>query len=281
MTKITKRVVDLATPIAEREVFVWDEELRGFGLRVLPTGAKSYILQYRTGGRRSQARRRVIGRHGVLTAEEARVRARRLLTELADGFDPALRRDLGREAITVSEIADLYLRQGPALKPNKKTSSWTTDRSNIERHIKPLLGRKIARALTAAEVAKFQADVAAGKTATDVKTTQRGRARVTGGRGTAARSLAVLAAMLQFAVADELIPANPAKGLPLLKGTKKERFLFSAEVARLADALAAMEREHALSANAAAAVKLLLLTGCRRGEVLRCAGNGSMPSAAA
>jgi hypothetical protein len=135
-----QRVVDSAIPTPGRELFVWDEELRGFGLRVLPSGAKSYILQYRTGGRGSQARRRVIGRHGVMTAEEARIRARRLLTEVADGLDPALRRDQSRKAITVGEVADMYLREGPAQKPNKKASSWATDRSNIERHIKPLLG---------------------------------------------------------------------------------------------------------------------------------------------
>ena len=67
MTKITKRIVDATSPTPGRDIFVWDKELRGFGLSVLPTGAKSYVLQYRTGGRGSQARRRVIGRHGELT----------------------------------------------------------------------------------------------------------------------------------------------------------------------------------------------------------------------
>jgi integrase len=268
MTKITKRIVDATIPAPGQDVFVWDAELRGFGLRVLPTGVKSYVLQYRTGGRGSQARRRVIGRHGVLTAEEARLRARRLLAEIADGADPALRRDASKEAITVGEIADLYLKEGPADKPNKKASSWGTDRSNIERHIKPLLGRKSARTLTKADVAKFQADIAAGKSKADIKTGKRGRARVAGGNGTAARTLAVLGAMLQFALGRGLIPANPAKGVPLLKGRKKERFLSEAEVARLAGAVSAMERDFTLSRNAAAAVRLLLMTGCRRSEIL-------------
>jgi integrase len=272
--KITKRVVDATVPTSGRELFIWDAELRGFGLRVLPTGAKSYILQYRTGGRGSQARRRVIGRHGVLTAEEARSRARRLLAEIADGADPAGQRDAGREAITITELADLYLKDGPADKPNKKASSWNIDRSNIERHVKPLLGRKSAKALTRADVARFQADVAAGKSKADsksnadLKTRKRGRVRVTGGSGTAARTLAVLAAMLQFALERELIPTSPAKGVPLLKGGKKERFLSEAEVAELADALVAMERDCTLSRNAAAAVRLLLLTGCRKSEIL-------------
>ena len=268
MPKITKRIVDATTPDLAREVFVLDDELRGLGLRVLPSGVKSYVLQYRTGGRGTQARRRVLGRHGVLTAEEARLRARRLLAEIAEGTDPAMRLDAGKEAITIGELADVYLKEGPADKPNKKASSWGTDRSNIERHIKPLLGRKSAKALTKAEVAKFQADVAAGRSKTDIKTRKRGHARVPGGGGTAARSLAVLGAMLQFATERGLVAANAAKGVPLLKGQKKERFLQEAEVARLADALAAMERGHLLSANAAAAVRLLLLTGCRKTEIL-------------
>jgi integrase len=169
---------------------------------------------------------------------------------------------------TVTKLADLYLRYGPAEKPNKKVSSWAADGSNIERHVKPLLGGKIATTLTQSDIAKFQADVAAGKSRADIKTKKRGRAIVEGGRATAARSLAVLGAMLQFAVGRKLIPANPAKGVRLLKGNRKERFLSEAEVARLAETLVAMEREHRLSLSAVAAVRLLLLTGCRKSEIL-------------
>ena len=73
--------------------------------------------------------------------------------------------------------------------------------------------------------------------------------------------------MLQFAAERKLIPSNPAKGVRLLKGQPKERFLSEAEVARLGDTLAAMQAEHRLSANAANAVRLLLLTGCRKSEI--------------
>jgi integrase len=97
---------------------------------------------------------------------------------------------------------------------------------------------------------------------------KRGRAIIEGGRGTAARSLAVLGAMLQFAVGRKLTPTNPAKGARLFKGEKKEWFLSEAEVARLADTLAIMEREYRLSSTAATAVRLLLLTGCRKSEIL-------------
>jgi len=266
MPKITKRSVDSAAPSPHGDSFLWDSEVKGFGLRVKPSGVKSYVLKYRIG---PGTKRITIGRHGSpWTPDEARLRALELLRALSRGHDPATDKAEARRALSVKDLADLYLAEGPAAKPNKKASSWATDRSNIERHIKPLLGKKLAQALTQADIAKFQADVAGGRSRADIKTGRRGRAIVEGGRGTAARSLAVLGAMLQFAVGRRLIPANAAKGVPLLKGARKERFLTEAEVAQLAETLAAMEDEHKLSPIAASAVRLLLLTGCRKSEIL-------------
>lgn len=95
----------------------------------------------------------------------------------------------------------------------------------------------------------------------DVKTGRRGRAIVKGGCGSAARSVAVLGAMLQFAAHRKLIATNPAKGVPLLKGEKKGRFLSEAEVKRLAEAVFGMEAERKLSSTAAVAIGLLMLRG--------------------
>ena len=268
MARLTKRTVDGATPPQAGETFLWDDDLRGFGLRVYASGRRIFIVQYRLRGRRGgRTRRIVLGEYGKMTPEEARKRAAKVLAAVDDGHDPAAERDEARRALTVADLARLYLDEGPAAKPNKRASSWATDRSNIERHIKPLLGRKLAKALTQADVAKFQADVATGKNTADVKTKKRGRAIVGGGRGTAARSLAVLGAMLQFAVGRRLILSNPAKGVELLKLEHRERFLSEAEIARLGDTLTTMQAEHALSANAASAVRLLLLTGCRKSEI--------------
>jgi integrase len=169
--------------------------------------------------------------------------------------------------VTIGELADIYLADGPSDKPNKKPASWDADRSNIDRHIRPLLGRKIAKSLQQADIARFQADVAAGKSAADVKTKARGRAIIKGGRGTAARSLAVLGAMLKFGVDHKLIPSNPARGVKLLRLDHRERFLSETEVARLGDTLTTMQGEACLSPNAASAVRLLLLTGCRKSEI--------------
>jgi integrase len=273
MPKLTKRVVDAIQPDpGGRETFVWDSgdgALKGFGVRVAPGGTASYIVYYRT--REGRSRRLVIGRVGVLTPDEARTLARDRLKEVEKGGDPSAERHRARrDAMTISKLADLYLAEGPAAKPNKKASSWATDRSNIERHVKPLLGRKLAAALTHDDAVRFQRDVAAGKSKADIKTNKRGRAMVNGGPGTAARSLAVLGAMLEWAAHPDrrLTPANPAKGVKLLKGGKRERFLSEAELAKLADALAAMDGEYRLSWTATAAIRLLLLSGCRKSEIL-------------
>jgi integrase len=268
MARLTKRTIDAERPEG-REKFVWDDDLPGFGLRVFASGKKSYVVQYKLGGRGGRTRRMSLGLHGKLTPEEARKKAGRLLAAVADGGDPASERGEAKRALSIAELANLYLAEGPAAKPNKRASSWATDRSNIERHIKPILGRKSAKALTQADVARFQADVAGGKNTADIKTKKRGRAIVKGGSGTAARSLAVLGAMLQFACERKLISSNPAKGVPLLKGQSKERFLSEAELVRLGETLTEMQSEHRLSANAATAVRLLLLTGCRKSEITR------------
>jgi integrase len=244
MPKITKRVVDSAAAPDGNRLLLWDDELKGFGLLVLPSGVKTYIANYRVAGR---LQRQTIGRHGVLTPEQARDRARKILVSVADGKDPvAEERENLSAKMTVAELVDLYLTEGPVDRPNKKPSTWATDRSNLTRHVIPLLGKRPVRSLMQSEIAKFQADVAAGRNKADVKTKERGRAIIAGGPGAAARSLGTLSAVLSWAVGRELIDTNPAKGVPLLK---------------LQDAAE-------LSRNAATAIKLLAMTGCRKGEIL-------------
>jgi len=231
-----------------------------------PSGAKSFILQYRNAARRT--RKTVLGRYGTLTVDQARDRAIKLLGTILDGSDPSQDKREHRQAFTVGQLADLYLRDGSVEKPNKKLSSWETDRSNIERHIKPLLGTRLAGALTKTDVARFQSDVAAGKTAKDEKTGPRGRAIVRGGKGIASRALSVLSAMMTFGEGRGLVATNPAEGVQPFRGRKTERFLTEGEVTLLGEALLEMERDRALPEVATAAIKLLLLTGARRGEIL-------------
>ena len=262
---LTKRTLDALKPAAQ-DYQVWDTKVRGLGVRVYPSGARGFVLQYRNAAGRT--RKLALGRYGVLTVDKAREKATRLLGEILDGRDPSQDKRENRHAKTVGELADLYLREGSVDKPNKKLSSWETDRSNIERHIRPLLGTRIARALTKTDVARFQSDVAAGKTAKDEKTRPRGRAIVRGGKGIASRVLAVLSAMMTFGEGRGIVAGNPTKGVEPFRGRKKERFLTDTEVGVLGEALVEIERDGSLPWVATAAIKLLLLTGARRGEIL-------------
>jgi hypothetical protein len=192
---LTKRALDAVKPGA-KDYQLWDTKIRGLGVRIYPSGAKSFILQYRNAARRT--RKIALGRYGTLTVDEAREKAIKLLGVILDGRDPSEDKRDRRDTLTVGQLADLYLREGSIEKPNKKLTSWETDRSNIDRHIRPLLGARLARGLTKMDVARFQFDVAAGKTAKDEKTGPRGRAIVRGGKGIASRTLSVLSAMMTF-----------------------------------------------------------------------------------
>jgi Arm DNA-binding domain len=102
MPKITKRTVDAAAlpDKAEGDRFLWDTELKGFGLRIKPSGVKSYVLKYRIG---SLTKRLTIGKHGPLwTAEDARRQALDLLRSVKDGRDPSAEKSEAREALTVA-----------------------------------------------------------------------------------------------------------------------------------------------------------------------------------
>lgn len=81
VTRLTKRIVDGATP-ADKDYFIWDDDLSGFGLRVMRSGRRSYVIQYRSGGR---TRRLTFAKHGVMTPDEARKMARELLVDVAKG----------------------------------------------------------------------------------------------------------------------------------------------------------------------------------------------------
>jgi integrase len=122
--------------------------------------------------------------------------------------------------------------------------------------------------LTQTDLARFQADVAAGRNTADVRTKKRGRAIIVGGPSTAARSLAALSAALSWAVGRKLIDTNPAKGVPLIKTARRDVSLTADELARLVETVEDMHDAAELSRNAVTAIKLLAMTGCRKSEIL-------------
>ncbi len=143
--------------------FVWDAgdgALKGFGIRMKPSGAASYFVQYRN--KEGRTRRLVIGKIGTLAPDEARRLAGDALRAAAKGGDPSAERHAVRGAITVADLCELYLADA---KSRIKASTWVMDRSRIETHVKPLIGRLTVRGLTAADIERMKADIIAGKTA--------------------------------------------------------------------------------------------------------------------
>ena len=209
----------------------WDGELTGFGVRVRATGAKSFVAVYRTGGRNSPHRRVTIGAVGKIEADKARDEAKTIIRQAELGQDHAAEKAKARAEMTFDKVCDLYLDEGCE---TKKASTIATDKGRIERHIKPLLGKKRIGEITRADVERFMRDVAAGKTAADVKTKKHGRAIVEGGKGTATRTVGLLGGIITFAVSRQLRADNPVRGVKRYADQKGETFLSAAELGRSA-----------------------------------------------
>ncbi len=251
---------------------VWDASLSGFGARRQKSDAVSYVLYYRTGEGRQ--RWYTIGRHGApWTPESAREEAKRLLGDVAHKSDPAGEKRTARSAQTVSELCDLYLadavdgRLVTRRRAPKKASTLATDRGRIERHIKPLLGRRAVASVTREDVESFMHDVATGKTAGKTKTKPRGLAHVRGGRGTASRTVGLLGAIFTYAVRHRMRSDNPAHGVMRPADGSRKRRLTDDEYKVLGNALCEAEAANIWPA-AIAAARFLALTGWRSGEVL-------------
>src|SRR5712691_4773716 len=208
---------------------VWEAAVAGFGARRQKGLAISYFVKYRTTGGRQ--RWQVSGRHGVLTPDEARDKARAILGNVVDGADPAAEKRAARKAKTVSELCDLYLADAEAgrlltrRKVAKKPSTLATDRGRIERHIKPQLGRMAVAAVDRADIERFMYAVAEGETAAKIKTKKRGLARVRGGKGTATRTVGLLGAIFTYAERHRMRPNNPVRGVMRFADGRRERRL--------------------------------------------------------
>lgn len=260
--RITKRTVD-ALQTTGKEYVRWDDELTGFGVRVRATGAKSFVAVYRIGGRNTPLRRVTIGAVGKIEVEKARDEARIIIRQAELGQDRAAEKAKARAEMTLGQVCDLYLAEGC---DTKKPSTVATDRGRIERHIKPLLGKKRIGEVTRADVEKFMRDVASGKTAVDVKTKPRGRAIVDGGKGTATRTVGLLGGIMSFAVVRSLRFDNPVRGVKRYPDRKGEMFLSPAQLADIGVALVALEAEGA-NPSAVAIIRLLAFTGARKSEI--------------
>jgi integrase len=252
---------------------VWDAKIAGFGVRRQKSEARTYVVKARV---KNQQRWITIGRHGApWTPETARREAMRVLSNVVSGQDLASIRDEEKSALTVAQLCDRYIADaldGKILTKfgnPKKASTIETDKGRILRHIKPLLGQKLVRDVTPQDVKRFMNDVAIGKTAVVEKTGFRGRAVVTGGRGTAARTVGFLGGIFSYAIDNGMRPdeVNPVRGIKRFPDKKEERFLTPVELGRLGDVMAEFEA-NGENPYSLAGIRLLMLTGCRKSEIL-------------
>ncbi len=237
--RLTDKVVRTMAPPATGNRIAYDEEVKGFGVRITSAGARAFILNYRAVGRE---RRITIGSFPDWSVPAAREHAKGLKRDVDQGGDPMGDRHADRAAPTVNALADRFVVEHLA----KRRASTVTDYQSILRlYIRPQLGMMRVAEVRHSDVEKLHSSIA--KTAPY----------------RANRAVAVLSKMLSLAVKWEMRTDNPARGIERAPEEKRERFLSPAEIGRLANALTAHPEKASVNA-----IRLLMLTGARRGETL-------------
>jgi integrase len=238
MPKLTKRFVESLQP-TDKDRFLWDDDLPGFGVRVKPSGVKSYMIQYRQGG---TSRRLTLGRHGIIATDQARRLAKVRLGDVAHGDDPALERRQERSAPTMKDLADDYMERHAI--PNKRPSSVVNDRIMLKKNIIPALGTKKVKDVSRRDIETVHLSM---------KDTPYKANRVR----------ALMSKMFSLAMAWEWRENNPVLGIEKYQEQKRERWLSEEELTRLFAVLAAQPNQ-----RAANVIRLLILTGARKSEVM-------------
>jgi integrase len=244
MARLTKRTIDAATYTGENNArcVLWDDDPPGFGLRLFPSGKRSFVLSYRLNNRK---RLLTLGTYGALTLDQARKLARRELAKVEAGTaDPLEERQKATRGETVADLCAAYMERHA---PTKK--SGTDDQRRIDRYILPAWRNLKAAAIKRADVAALHAKV--------------------GKRGPyeANRVLALLSKMFELARRWEYVPedhVNPARDIDRFRETKRDRYVTPAELPHLAAAINAEPNESARNA-----LWLYLLTGARKSELLK------------
>lgn len=246
--RLSKRVVDATNP-DEKDVYVWDSSLKGFGLKVTPKGRKTYLIQYRIGGRKGRTRRFTIGVHGTLTAEQAREKAKKALGQVSSGIDPAIEKDKVRSGYTISDMLDKFDAEHIEVKLKPRTKE--DYRRNIKTHIKPRIGHMLVHQVTRQDMMRLHHAMRDKKYAAN-------------------RTIAVLSKFFnwceKYGYREE--GKNPCRFVDKYKEKQRQRFLSTEEQERLSETLDRAIKEKVVSDYAIYAVKLLSLTGARLGEVI-------------
>jgi integrase len=246
--KLTEKRVAALTPDPDgkRDAFAWDDAIPGFGVRAKPSGAKGFVLWYRT--RAGTKRLYTIGSAAAFRVERAREEARELLVQIKKGADPVEERKKARDAKTIGELCDRYLREH--VKEHNKPSTAAEVERIIETRIKPELGRIPIAELSRARVKQWHQSMSSTPYEAN-------------------RALAYCSKMLSLAAAEwELRPDSPCKGIKKFPEAKRQRFLDGRELERLGKALAGADQGQLELPAVTLAIRLLALTGCRLSEIL-------------
>ena len=254
-TRITKTSADTLLP-SEKDAYLWDDKITGFGLKVTPAGRKVFIVQYRTGGRSGRTRRVTIGPFKAknvsgrcLTVDQARKQAEKILGALALGDDPAEQKTIERKKGKFGDHLSQYF-EGEVKGVKKPTTIDQYERV-IRLYVpKSLKGRKTD------SISKQ-----------DIRTLRDGMKANPYG---ANKMLAVLSVFFNWCEGEDIRPnnSNPCKGIKKFKEKSHKRFLSPTEQVRLAEALSASEQSQYHNPYAVAAIRLLAFTGARKGEIL-------------
>lgn len=238
---LTKSVVEKLTP-TDSETIYWDTNLSGFGVRVKPTGTKSYVLQYRVRAT-GRSRRKTIGKHGpLMSLNQAKSIATGVLADVMRGGDPVADAQTVRHAPLIKDLAQQYIELHAI--PKKRPKSVANDHSMLDRLILPKLGNQKINEV-------------------DHKAVQSLHNSLQNTPYQANRMLSLLSKMFELAIKWGMRTDNPAKGVGKFHEEKRHRWLSSDELLRLT---AALDRH--VNQKAANAIRLQLLTGARIGEVL-------------
>ena len=241
MIKISKRTVDLLEP-QDRDVDHYDEDLKGFGVRVRPSGRKTYFVMMR---HRCVMRRFTIGSHGSVTAEAARLKAKQIISDLAIDKNPTAVEEAVRNSVTMKSLGERFIDE--YVPCHLKPSTQGEYKRCVDIFINPEIGTMKLVSVERTDIAKIHHQLRHIPYQAN-------------------RVLGVLSIMFNLAESWGLRPqfSNPCRGVRKFKEKKRERFLNREELRRLGEALR-VEEEFAPSA--VACIRLLLLTGCRLGEI--------------
>ena len=242
--KFIKTKIDAIEP-SSKEDFYWDTDLRGFGLRVSPKGKKTYIAFYRfEGGQRRPA----IGVHGVITCSEARELARQVLAGVERGEDYSTNKQKARQAPSFKEFASMYMEE--VAPKTKRVSSIKTDEQNLRLHLLPSLGGKKMKSITKADVTRLHNSMRQKP-------------------GAANRSFALLSHMMSVAEELDIRPQNSnlCRHIKKYSLQTRERHMSSHELGVVAEVLREAELFKTEMQSVIDAIRLLILTGCRKSEI--------------